>query len=196
MNINESLLISILIILIYIFFFKNDIELMKVDVNGEKVLVRKTKDYKHSALLLSELIKRMYILRDYLVENKHDNEYINFKDYINLIERNFNRKKTVIYENNLNSNLTSYNVNKGEQLVFCLRCKKTTNLHDINLLVYVAVHEMAHSGCPELGHTPLFNKIFHFFLSEAVKIKVYKYENYSQSPVVYCGMELNTNILN
>jgi len=60
MNINESLLISILIILIYIFFFKNDVELMKVDVNGEKVLVRKTKDYKDSAILLAIVVVIIY----------------------------------------------------------------------------------------------------------------------------------------
>ena len=196
MNINESILISILIILIYIFFFKNEVELMKVDVNGEKVLVRKTKDYKESATLLAELIRRMYVLRDYLSSNKNIPEYSEFKKYIELLEKNFNRKKTVIYENNLNSNLTSYNVNKGEQLVFCLRCKTSSSLHNINLLVYVAVHEMAHSACPEQGHTPLFNKIFHFMLQEAVKINIYVYENYATSPVFYCGMKLNTNILN
>jgi hypothetical protein len=55
---------------------------------------------------------------------------------------------------------------------------------------------MAHSACPEQGHTPLFNKIFHFMLNEAVKINIYVYENYSVSPVFYCGMKLNTNILN
>lgn len=196
MNINESLLISIVIILIYIFFFKNDVELMKVDINGEKVLVRKSKDHKECAKILSELIKRMYLLRDYLVKNKNNDDFSEYRKYILLLEKNFNREKTVIYENNLNSDLTSYNVNKGEQLVFCLRCKDTKNLHNINLLVYVAVHEMAHSGCPELGHTPLFNKIFHFFLNEAGKIKIYEYENYAVSPVVYCGMKLNTNILN
>ena len=196
MNINESLLISILIILIYIFFFKNDVELLKVDVNGEKVLVRKTNDYKDSAILLAELIKRMYLLRNYLVENKDNTSFSEYREYILLLEKNFNRNKTTIYENNLNSDLTSYNVNKGEQLVFCLRCKNNKSLHNVNLIVYVAVHEMAHSGCPELGHTPLFNKIFHFFLSEAINIKIYKYENYSTNPVWYCGMKLNTNILN
>ena len=65
----------------------------------------------------------MYILRDYLVENKDNPEFSKYKEYIILLGKNFNRKKQ-LYENNLNSNLTSYNVNKGEQLVFCLRCKK------------------------------------------------------------------------
>ena len=55
---------------------------------------------------------------------------------------------------------------------------------------------MAHSACPEMGHTPLFNKIFHFFLTESTKLNIYKYENYSLNPVSYCGMNLNTNILN
>ena len=55
---------------------------------------------------------------------------------------------------------------------------------------------MAHSGCPDIGHTPLFNKIFHFFLTEAIKINIYKYEDYSKKPVMYCGMNLNTHILN
>jgi len=196
MNINESLLISIIIILIYIFFLKNDVELKKVDVNGQKILVRKTEDYEDSAILLEQLITRMYILRNYLVKNKDNPSFSEYREYILLLEKNFNRKKTVIYENNINSNLTSYNVNKGEQLVFCLRCKKTKHLHHINLLIYVAVHEMAHSGCPELGHTPLFNKIFHFFLKEAININIYKYENYENNPVIYCGMKLNTNILN
>lgn len=190
----ESILIAIIIILIYIYFIRNDVELMSVSIDGEKVLVRKTPDYKNSAKLLHELIKRMYILRDFLV--KHKENYPEFTKYIKLLGNNFNKKRTTIYENNLRSSYTSYNVNKGEELVFCLRCKKSHNLHDINLLVYVAVHEMAHSGCPEIGHPPLFNKIFHFFLTESINLGIYKYENYNSYPVNYCGMNLNTNILN
>ena len=62
--------------------------------------------------------------------------------------------------------------------------------------MYVAIHELAHLGCPEIGHTPLFNKIFKFFLQEAVKINLYTYINYSDEPIEYCGMVLTTNILN
>jgi hypothetical protein len=62
--------------------------------------------------------------------------------------------------------------------------------------MYVAVHEMAHTACPENGHTPLFNDIFRFMLEEAVKIGLYQYDDYSRHPVFYCGMRLYTNILN
>ena len=116
--------------------------------------------------------------------------------YINLLEGNFNEKRTRIYENSPYSNYTSYSVNKGEEFVFCLKCKKEDKLHTLNLLTYVAVHEMAHAGCPEIGHTPLFNKIFKFFLQQAQHIGIYIYENYRANPVYYCGMKLYSNILN
>jgi len=190
----ESILIGIILVLIYIFFLKNKLELMAINVNDDIIYVRKTKDYNDRALLLYELIKRMYILREHLLVSQ--NNHTKYKKYILLLINNFNRKKTKIYETELKSKYTSYNVNKGEELVFCLRYKPTMKLHNINDLVYVAVHEMAHSGCPENGHTPLFNKIFKFYLNESIKIGIYKYHNYSLSPIMYCGMKLNTQILN
>src|SRR5438445_471854 len=67
----------------------------------------------------------------------------------------------IISESSENNGYTSYSINKGEQIVFCLRSKKDNNhLHDLNLLMYVALHEMAHVACPEIGHTDLFKEIF------------------------------------
>ena len=43
-----------------------------------------------------------------------------------------------------NTNYTSYSVNKGEKLVFCIRSKKTHKLIDINTMMFVAIHELAH----------------------------------------------------
>ena len=190
----ETLFLIIFVIVFYIVFILNDSSLTKVELNGNSILVRESPDKQESAMLLYELIKRIYILRNYLIAN-----IINFpqyNEYIILMERNFNTKRTKIYETNFNSNYTSYSVNKGEELVFCLRCKKTRTLHDINLLMYVAVHEIAHTACPETGHTQLFNKIFKFLLTQAVILELYEYEDYSSKPVEYCGMNLYTNILN
>ena len=61
--------------------------------------------------------------------------------------------------------------------------------------MYVAIHELAHIGCPEIGHTPLFNKIFRFLLNIGIEIGVYKHEKYRQTRPEYCGMTLNTNIV-
>ena len=136
----------------------------------------------------------MYELKKYVVDNK--DKYPSNKIYIDQFNNNFTPSRTQIYETSLTSNHTSYSINKGEELSFCLRSKSTGKLHDINLLMYVAVHELAHTACPETGHTPLFNQIFKFLLERAIEIKLYYYEDYTSNPVEYCGMNLYTNILN
>ena len=190
----ETLIIIVFIIVFYIVFIMNNSNLVKFDIDGNTVLVRDTPDKEQSSKLLNELINRMYSLKKYVVDNK--NKYPEYIDYINQFNENFTKTRTKIYETSLTSEYTSYSINKGEELVFCLRSKSTGKLHDINLLSYVAVHELAHTACPETGHTPLFNKIFKFLLERAMEIHVYYYEDYANYPVEYCGMKLYTNILN
>ena len=190
----ESIIIAIIIIIIYIFFISNKSNLLLIETGDIRVFVRETYDSNSSGILLTELVNRMYILRDIMVDNK--DKYNEYHEYIELMNNNFNKNRTRIYENNIDSEHTSYSVNKGEEIVFCLRCKTTHELHTINILVYVAVHEMAHTACPEIGHTPLFNKIFKFLLENAIKLKIYIYEDYSNYPILYCGMKLYSNILN
>lgn len=190
----ETLIIIVFIIVFYIVFIMNNSNLVKFDIDGNTVLVRDTPDKEQSSKLLNELINRMYSLKKYVVDNK--NKYPEYIDYINQFNENFTKTRTKIYETSLTSEYTSYSINKGEELVFCLRSKSSGKLHDINLLSYVAVHELAHTACPETGHTPLFNKIFKFLLERAMEIHVYYYEDYANYPVEYCGMKLYTNILN
>ena len=61
--------------------------------------------------------------------------------------------------------------------------------------MYVVIHEMSHFACPEIGHGPLFQKIFKKFLEESIKIGIYNYEDYNKNSVEYCGMNLNSSIL-
>ena len=68
-------------------------------------------------------------------------------------------------------------------------------MHDINILMYVAIHEISHIACPEIGHTPLFKDIFSFFTKESISIGIYKYQDFETQPVEYCGMELNSSII-
>ena len=117
----QSILISITIILIFIFVFINsNSNLISVKIeNGNTVMVRERFDKLESARLLDDLITSMYNLREILIKNKF--KYSDYKDSIDLLEKNFNKKRTRIYENKLNSNYTSYSVNKGEEFVFCLK---------------------------------------------------------------------------
>lgn len=190
----ETLIIIVFIIVFYIVFIMTDNSFAKFELDNNIVLVRDLPDKEQSSKLLNELINRMYALKQYVVNNK--NNYQDYAEYIDQFNVNFTKNRTKIYETSLTSEYTSYSINKGEELVFCIRSKSTRKLHDINLLMYVAVHELAHTACPETGHTPLFNKIFKFLLERAIDINLYYYEDYTNNPIEYCGMKLYTNILN
>jgi len=193
-NINESILLSIIIIFIYILYLikKNRLTLVEAN-NNVKFMVYNDTNKAVSANLLAELVDRMYKLRDKLIYNKK--KYIEYEEYIDFLEVNFNQDRTSIYENIPDTDLTSYSVNKGEELAFCLKSKKTGNFHDINLLMYVAVHEMAHMACPEIGHGELFKKVFRFLIIEAINFNLYKKIDYQYNPVEYCGMILSSSII-
>ena len=56
---------------------------------------------------------------------------------------------------------TSYSINKGEKIVFCLRQKSGPNkdeLVDLNTMMFVAIHEMGHLMSESVGHTQEFWK--------------------------------------
>lgn len=192
-KINESILLSIIIIFIYILYAikKNRLTLVEAN-NNVKFMVVNDINKITSANLLAELVDRMYELRNKLINNKKT--YREYKQYIDLLEKNFNQTRTSIYENVPNTDLTSYSVNKGEELAICLK-SKTGHFHDINLLMYVAIHEMAHMACPEIGHGDLFKKVFRFLTLEAINFGLYKKVDYRDFPVEYCGMILSSTIV-
>ena len=100
----ESIFIAIIIVLIYIFLFINRSSLRLIETHNRKVLVRNSPNYLDHAILLSQLINNMYKLRDYMIANK--SSFPEFIQYINLLEGNFNEKRTRIYENSPYSNYT------------------------------------------------------------------------------------------
>ena len=104
-----------------------------------------------------------------------------------------------MYENPPDGKYTSFTVNKGDEIALCLRSKKTGNLHDINLITYVVLHELSHVACPEEHaadpHTELFTKIFVFIIGVADKIGIYRITDYQMNPVEYCGMPINETLV-
>jgi len=193
----ETILISIIIIFIYIYFFLNKKNFISIEsYNGTKYMVYNDNLNKDKANLLATIVKNMCILKNYLIKNIDTKELIEYKSYIKQLDNNFNENRTSIYETDPTSNLTSYSVNKGEELSVCLKSKNDGKLHEINLLMYVIIHEMAHFACPEIGHGDLFQKIFKKFIEVSIKLKIYSYEDYNEKPIEYCGMILSSNVVN
>jgi len=191
-----KLLLTILIIFFVLIFYLNyeNMTYVKSSINNEYYLVRNLKDKEIAANMLATIQTRILDFTNYLTSNIDNKEFIEYKPYI--IQLNDNIKNVVIAESSSSPKYTSYSINKGEKLVLCLRSRRDWNkFHDINLLMYVVLHEMSHIACPEYDHTPLFKKIFAFFVIEAEKIGYYKQIDFRNNPEEYCGMTVNDNII-
>lgn len=163
----------------------------KSQVDNYDYWVRNLPDKNKAANTLAKIKQNIYKLVDYLKKNQE--AFPKNMQYIkNLVSRT---KDIVIMETGADEKYTSYTVNKGERIVFCLRFKVINTIHDINTLMYVVIHELAHIGCPEYGHTPLFKEIFKFLLIESSKIGIYTPIDYRKNPQNYCGMEINEYLL-
>lgn len=88
---------------------------------------------------------------------------------------------------------TSYSLNKGSLLAFCVRDRQTGQLHDYPVLAFVALHELAHLSIDEYNHPPKFWRAFRFVLEQAAEGGIYRSPNFAQHPVQYCGMTVNYN---
>lgn len=189
------ILILILFFIVYIFYnntyYKDNLINETSTVDNEEYFVRNVEDKSKAANTLATIKTNIKKLVLYLKNNI--NQYDDDKEYINnLVKRT---KEINIMETPADEKNTSYTINKGEKIVICLRSKFLNELHDINTVMYVVIHELAHVACPEYGHTPLFKKIFIFLLKESYKINIYTPVDYRKKPQDYCGMTINEYLL-
>lgn len=175
------------------FYVKNrssEVETVVSKYDKREYIVRSLPNKAEAAILLGKMNKRLQIL----VEHMQSADSKASDEDVNRLLKNFNPDS--ISEGTEKSNYTSYSVNKGEKIVFCLRSKEQNEkLIDINTLMYVAIHELAHLMTKEIGHPPQFWRNFKILLKEAIEIGIYKSVDYSKRPVSYCGMKIKSNIL-
>lgn len=194
------LLVTLLVLNITISTFnKSEMIYVHSDIDNMPYLVRNNKDKRQASNMLASLKRDIFTLSKHMSARKDTKEYVEFKPYIEQLERNL--VNVEIRESSSNTVHTSYTVNKGEQVVFCLRSKeisqylKTSNIHDKNVIMYVALHEIAHVACPEYQHTPLFMKIFKFFTEVAIDIGLYDKIEFDITPHEYCGIMISESIV-
>lgn len=92
-------------------------------------------------------------------------------------------------------NHETFTLNKGEQIVICLRnYAKQQKIHDdFNLLIFVGLHELAHIMSTSVDHTDEFWKNFKFILRSASEMNMYDPIDYALDPVEYCAMIVHDN---
>jgi len=197
----EILIIFILIYIILVLWnkietFSENANLIEVKskIDGKSYLVQNSDDAQNAANMLSQIRLDLLRLKNHLIK-----KYPNDPRIIKLQERFDGEDSNIIIENDLESKFTSYTQNKGEKIVFCLRTKdnKDNKVHSKNLLIFVAIHEMAHIITESIGHDdPQFWKNFEFLLREAMAINVWQYIDFRKKPQEYCGMKITNPVVN
>lgn len=185
-----NLLIGLLIIIAFVLLgytqyetYVNEVTSIKSTIDDNEYLVRNRDDKQEAANILATIRKNLQKLVDSM-KLKYPND-----ESVIRMNKKFNADN--ISESGKSSQYTSYSVNKGEKIVFCIRQKdEDESFVDINTIIFVAIHELAHIMTKSIGHTEEFWKNFKLLLEESVVIGVYKKEKYSQNPKEYCGIKV------
>ena len=57
-------------------------------------------------------------------------------------------------------------------------------------MMFVAIHELAHTMTKSIGHTEEFWDNFRTLLKNARKLGIYERVNYNETPKSYCGIKI------
>jgi predicted metal-dependent hydrolase len=150
-------------------------------IDNRKYLVRKEKNSKEAADIFATLNKNIMLLINSVQNSKKENTH--------LLTENYN--PDTLSETIPGSKYTSYSVNKGEKISICIR-DVNNNFMDMNTILFVVSHELAHVMSLSSGHTDEFWDNMKFLLEEAEKISIYKPIDYKKNNVNYCGMVINS----
>ena len=159
---------------------------VKSQVDGLSYNVRDMPDKQAAADLLARV--RMLMKKLYL----HLESSFPDKSQVQRLVQNFKPDPERLLESTPDQEHTSFSVNKGQKVHLCLRQRAGGNetLVDENVMIFVAIHEMAHMITQSIGHEPEFWNNFGWLLREAERIGVYKYQDFKSHPVSYCGVQI------
>ena len=194
MRITDTQVILFFFLLIVILFLVwreskyRDLTKYRSSFDNQEYVVRERDNKENAANLLAKLRNKLVKFVNFLQQKYPKNEGIQ-RLHTKFNPENINESSS--FEKN-----TSYSINKGEKIVFCIRQKnKKETLINENVMTFVAIHELAHIMSLSIGHTDEFWKNFKFLLEEAVLKGIYTYENYTETPKRYCGMDITNSPL-
>jgi predicted metal-dependent hydrolase len=186
-------IIITLVIIIISFLLKyesisSDLTYVTSNIDNRQYLVRNVNDKEDAANMLAKIRQNLERVVEYLKENNISDERVQ------LLVNRFN--PDVLSESLPNTSYTSYSVDKGKKIVFCLRSKDDKNkLIDMNTIMFVAIHELAHIMTKSIGHTEEFWDNMRYLLKIGIKVGVYQKVDYSKNPVQYCGISISSTVL-
>jgi len=98
-----------------------------------------------------------------------------------------------VYPNNIDND-TSYSINKGEELGVCIRSGSDFyKIHDVDIIKFVFIHELAHIITVTEQHTDEFWHNFKYLLKICYNNNLLKKIDFSKKKYEYCSMSINYN---
>jgi len=191
MEINVEGFIIILVTIIgiyYIYNYYTNIGLIKVrsKIDEKEYTVQVKEDSLEAANLIAKIREKLVILMEHLEKSFSLND-----ERVRLLKKNFRPDR--LKEGVDTPGYTSYSINKGEQIVLCLR--SNDKLVDLNTMLFVVLHELAHLSTESIGHTEEFWDNFKWILEESINIGIYTKQEFKVKNVEYCGMTITSSPL-
>ena len=201
-----KLFIPLLIVLVLIVWMRKrnvEVSVVRSSVDGREYVVQNKPDKQKAADTLAKVRARMVRLVDYMkktngvVDSKSgpktaandERQYGSYGERTKRVVSRFNPDR--ISEGNEDVRYTTYTLNKGEKIVFCLRARdEDDRVHDLAMMTFVAVHELAHIASVTEHHTPEFANNFAWLLKHAVACGIYTFEDFNARPRRYCGIDV------
>jgi len=179
---------GLVLYLVWDTYFMGKQEWVKSQYDGREYLVQSRPDKEKAADLLAQIAEKLTTLSKHLEKSAQDD------NRTKQIVMNFRPEK--ISEGTDREEYTSYAVNKGESIVFCLRQKDgNRDLLDLNTMMFVALHELTHIGTESIGHTPEFWSNFKWILHNSIDIGIYTQQDFKTKPKKYCGIMIESSPL-
>lgn len=178
-------LFIVFIFLLYQYHYYSKIETIVSKIDNRNYEVQVKEDAQEAADLIAKIREKLVLLVSHLIKTYP------YDDRIERFKTNFNPDK--LKEGIDNPEYTSYSINKGEQIVLCLRTNN--KLMDLNTMMFVVLHEMAHVCSVSIGHTDEFWTNFKWILEESINIGIYKKQDFKAKNVEYCGMTITDSPL-
>ena len=168
--------------------YTNEVTSVQSTVDNKEYLVRNRDDKVEAANILAQIRKNLETIIQSM-RTKYPNDE-------SVLRMNKNFRPDNISESGKSNQYTSYSVNKGEKIVFCIRQKdENESFVDMNTIMFVSIHELAHVMSKSVGHTEEFWKNFKLLLEESIVLGIYKKENYTENPKPYCGISVTDSPL-
>ena len=186
----EGLIVLIITILgiyyIYNYYLNEGLIKVKSTVDNTEYTVQIKEDASEAADLIATIKNKLNTLLEHL-----EKTYGNSDNRVAMLKENY--KPDRLSEGVDTPGYTSYSVNKGDQIVLCLRNKD--KLMDINTMTFVVLHEFAHLATESIGHTEEFWGNFKWILEESINIGIYTRQDFKNKNVDYCGIKITSTPL-